>query len=138
MKQTFRAMSFWGSVMLLLTAVILIVGLANTLVMMTHDRRREIGLLRAVGMLRGQIIADVLIEAVLLVLLTVLLMVPVTVVTIHATGMVIQHALGVQIPTNPFEIAAVASASLLTAILASYLPARSAGRTDTLEALRFE
>jgi putative ABC transport system permease protein len=138
MKQTFHAMTFWGSVMLLLTAVILIVGLANTLVMMTYDRRREIGMLRAVGLLRGQIIADVLIEAALLVLLAGLLMVPVTVFTINAIGMVIQHALGVQIPTNPFEIAAVVSSSLLTAILASYLPARGAGRTDVMDALRLD
>ena len=55
--------------LLFLAVVIALIGIANTLALSIHERRREIGLLRAVGMTRGQVRRAVRWEAVLIALL---------------------------------------------------------------------
>jgi putative ABC transport system permease protein len=55
--------------LLALAVVIALIGIANTLALSIHERRREIGLLRAVGMTRGQVRRTVRWEAVLIALL---------------------------------------------------------------------
>jgi putative ABC transport system permease protein len=55
--------------LLALAVVIALIGIANTLALSIHERRREIGLLRAVGMTRSQVRRTVRWEAVLIALL---------------------------------------------------------------------
>lgn len=55
--------------LLLLAIIIALLGITNTLALSVHERTRELGLLRAVGMTRGQMRATVRWESVLIALL---------------------------------------------------------------------
>jgi len=55
--------------LLALAVVIALIGVANTLALSVHERTREIGLLRAVGMTRSQVKASVRWESVMIALL---------------------------------------------------------------------
>ncbi len=60
-------------VLLALAVLIALIGIANTLALSTHERTRELGLLRAVGMTRGQLRTSVRWEAVIIAVLGTLL-----------------------------------------------------------------
>jgi putative ABC transport system permease protein len=133
-----RSMAATALVITLLLGVTLVIGVANTLVIMVLDRRREVGILRAVGMRRREVNISVVIEVVLLVLLSGILAVPVGIFSLYASSLVIQHMLGWQIPANPMELTIVVSLMLLTSVIAASIPARHASQTDVLDVLRFE
>jgi ABC-type antimicrobial peptide transport system permease subunit len=50
----------------LLLAVVIVIGITNTMTIAVRERTREIGTLRAIGMQRGRVLLMFLIEAVLL------------------------------------------------------------------------
>ena len=54
------------TVMLLLAVIIALLGIVNTLALSVFERTRELGLLRAVGMTRGQVRAMVRWESVVI------------------------------------------------------------------------
>ena len=55
--------------LLFLAILIAVIGIANTLALSIHERTREIGLLRAVGMTRPQVRSAVRWESVIIALL---------------------------------------------------------------------
>ena len=122
-------------VLLFLAVEISLFGIANTLALSVVERRRELGLLRAVGMQRRQVRACIRWEAVLIALLG----------TIVGTALglgfawTLVHALAgegidkMAIPGARLVVIVVVGA--LAAVLAAALPARRAARLDVLQSI---
>ncbi len=122
-------------VLLFLAVVISLFGIANTLALSVVERRRELGLLRAVGMQRRQVRAGVRWEAALIALLGT----AVGVALGLGFGWVLVDALSgegidhLAVPT--VRLALLALAATVAAVLAAALPARRAARLDVLDAI---
>jgi putative ABC transport system permease protein len=125
-------------VLLLLSIVIAAIGIANTLSLSVHERVRELGLLRAVGMDRRQLRGMVRWEAVMISVLGAV------VGLVLGTGLswAVVTALGREgldrfaVPPAPLVVIVLAAA--LLGVLASILPARRAARLPVLEAIANE
>jgi putative ABC transport system permease protein len=124
--------------LLALSIIIAMIGIANTLSLSIHERTRELGLLRAVGMTRAQVRSAVRWEAVVIAVLGTLVGL--------ALGMIVSRAL-VQslegfgltrfaVPVGTLVVQVVIAA--LLAVLASIRPSRRAARLDILEAIAVE
>jgi putative ABC transport system permease protein len=125
-------------VLLGLAIFIAVVGIVNTLALSVLERTRELGLLRAVGMTRGQTREMVAWESVIIALLGAVLGLAVgsglgvaLVSALHSDG-ISQTA----IPGNNLILYAVAAG--LFGILASIFPAIRASRVDVLRAVTTE
>ncbi len=124
--------------LLILSIIIALIGIANTLSLSINERTRELGLLRAVGMNRGQVRSTVRWEAVLISLLGTLVGVGLGV----GLGWALIQALGSQgltefaVPIGSLVVITIAAALLGTA--ASILPARRAARLAILDAIAYE
>jgi putative ABC transport system permease protein len=124
--------------LLLLSVIIAVIGIANTLSLSIHERTRELGLLRAVGMSRSQVRSAVRWEAVIISLLG-------TAVGL-ALGLLVSWALvtalgdfglsAFSIPVSQLVIVVAVAAVL--GIVAAIRPARRAARIDVLEAIATE
>ncbi len=141
--------------MLLLAVAIAALGVVNATVANVAERRRESGLLRAVGATRGQVRRAVVTEAALLGLIAAIvagglgaLMLVVWVALILPNG---TASLGVRPDWTTVQMVALAAgrdlalawaAALiggpLVAALAAYLPARTAAAMNVVEATRWE
>jgi len=114
---------------------IAVVGIVITLYLAVWERRRELGLLRAVGMTRKQVRTSVLWESMITAVVGVLIG---TVLGV-SLGWIIVRALrdqGLSSFSLPVLTIAVAAAlSLVFAALAAFLPARRAARSDVLDAI---
>jgi putative ABC transport system permease protein len=122
-------------VLLFMAVVIALFGIANTLALSVVERRRELGLLRAVGMQRSQVRSGVRWEAVLIALL----------------GTAIGTALGLgfgwalvralssegidRVAVPGIRLVVVAVVAAVAAVVAAALPARRAARLDVLDAI---
>lgn len=122
--------------LLALAVVIALIGIANTLALSIHERTREIGLLRAVGMSRRQIRSAVRWEAAIVAMLGTVLGIAAGIV-LGSAGIEALDQGGIDhtvIPTGQFVVIAVLGA--LAGLVAATLPARRAARMDVLAALR--
>ena len=119
------------SAMALLAAIVVV---TNTVLVSVTTRTREIGVRRALGATRRQIMGEVLSEAV------VVAVVGGTVGAALAVGLValLSSSLGVPIAVRPDTVALGVFASALSGILAGWYPARRATRLDVIAALRTE
>jgi putative ABC transport system permease protein len=122
-------------VLLSLAIGIALLGIGNTLALSVHERVREIGLLRAVGMTRGQLRSAIRWES--------------TIVAAQGTvlglavgaffGWVLTLALadeGIGVFRIPVgQLAVIALLAAAAGVLAGVLPARRAARLDVLRAL---
>jgi putative ABC transport system permease protein len=123
------------TVLLLLAVVIALLGIVNTLALSVHERTRELGLLRAVGMTTGQVRAMVRWESVLISLIG------------GAAGAGLGLGLGaaltqaakgdvvtvIDVPIG--TIAVYVALAVLAGVVAAIGPARSASRVDVLRAV---
>ena len=122
-------------VLLALAIVIAVLGIANTLALSVHERTREIGLLRAIGMTRAQVRAAVRWESLMIALFgtTLGLVLAVgsawTVVRASAT----QDLGAVAVPYQ--RLLAIAIIATLAGLAASLAPVRRAARMDVLAAI---
>jgi putative ABC transport system permease protein len=121
-----------------LLVFIIVGGLSTTLLVSVLDRQREIGMLRAVGMLRRQITAGIVLEALLLVAIGVLLGLPLGLFTAEVTARILHNMLGINMDVAPIDIVITLLIVVATVTLAAYFPARKAGATNVLEAMRYE
>ncbi len=121
--------------LLALSIIIATVGIIITLLLSIYERRRELGLLRAVGMTRGQVRVTVLWESII----TSLLGAVMGIVLGLGLGWVIVFALRDQ-GINTFSVpvtgtVAIIILSFFIGVLAAAYPARRATRVDILDAL---
>ena len=125
-------------VLLALSIVIAAIGIANTLSLSIHERTRELGLLRAVGMGRRQMRSMVRWEAVMISVLGAVVGLGLGV----GLGWAFVNALSREgfdqfaLPIAPLVVIVVLAAVL--GVVASILPARRAGRLPVLEAIAID
>jgi putative ABC transport system permease protein len=120
---------------LLLTVLIAMLGITNTLALSIVERTRELGLLRAVGMTRRQLRAMIRAEALLIAITGLVLGTAVGL----GVGAVFVHAmarggsLGLRVP--PTGLGLVAVTALAVGVIAGIAPARRAARLEVLAAI---
>ena len=115
--------------------LIALLGIANTLALSVHERKGELGLLRAVGMSRAQVRSSVRWESAIIALFGTFL--GLAVGTFLGWAMV--HAVAKQgvdqlvIPAG--SLVTVAAVAAIASVAAALLPARRAARMDILTAV---
>ncbi|HEX6597102.1 MAG TPA: ABC transporter permease, partial [Acidimicrobiales bacterium] len=118
-----------------LSVIIALLGIANTLALSIHERTRELGLLRAIGMARGQLRSMVRSEALIIAALGAVLGLMLAVVF----GWVLVSSmrnLGLTHLVVPMgQLLAWLGIAVVAGLLASALPARKAARLDVLHAV---
>ena len=125
-------------VLLALSLVIALIGIANTLALSVFERTREIGLLRAVGMTRRQLRRAIRWEAVIIAIFGAILGL--------ILGVIFGVAAVVAIPDTFINTVSIPYGNLvvylviagLAGILAAILPARRAARLNVLDAISHE
>jgi putative ABC transport system permease protein len=120
--------------LLALAVIIALIGIANTLALSVHERRREIGLLRAVGMTRPQVRRSVRWESVAIALLGSALGIGLAVA--GAWGVI--QALGNEVTTfviPPAQLGVISGLAALAGVGAALGPARRASKLDVLDAI---
>jgi putative ABC transport system permease protein len=124
--------------LLSMAVVIALFGIANTLGLSIFERRRELGLLRAVGMSRRQVKRMIRWESVIIAVLGATLGIAVGIFF----GWALQSSLADQgitelvIPIGQMAFYLIFAA--LSGVLAAIWPARRAARLDVLEAISYE
>lgn len=122
--------------LLAVTAIIAIVGIANTLALSVIERKRENGLLRALGVQKGQLRSMISVEAVILALIGGIVGIVVGLfygVVAAYTVIGGQSALVYDIPWG--RLAIFLGVAILGGLVASILPALRSGRVSPVEAL---
>ncbi|MEO8695583.1 MAG: FtsX-like permease family protein [Acidimicrobiales bacterium] len=121
--------------MLALAVLIALLGIANTLALSIHERTRELGLLRAVGMSRAQVRSSVRWESVVIALFGTVLGLGIG----AFFGWAMMKALadeGLDTLTIPVgQLVVVTAIAALAGIGAAVMPARRASRIDVLKAV---
>jgi putative ABC transport system permease protein len=125
------------AVLLALAVIVSLFGIVNALVLATFERRRELGMLAAIGMTRRQVRRMVRHESIVTALLG------------ASTGIVVGLGLGAlvaqllsdegltfAVPTG--TMVAIAIVAVIAGVLAAVLPARRAARLSPLTALAYE
>jgi putative ABC transport system permease protein len=122
-------------VMLFLAIFIALLGIANTLALSIYERRHEIGLLRAVGMTRGQVRSSVRWESVIIALFGTALGLVIGIVFGAAIVRSLRSAgfTGFSIPVGQLAIVALIAAG--AGVLAAIQPARKAAKLDILSSI---
>jgi putative ABC transport system permease protein len=124
--------------LLALAVIVAFIGIVNTLALSVHERRREVGLLRAVGTSRSQVKRMVVLEAVLISVFGAALGVTLGL----AYGALLQKVLAPQgvtvlaIPTG--QILWFLALSVVGGLVAALWPAFTASRLDVLRAIASE
>jgi putative ABC transport system permease protein len=137
----------WGSeletiltllyVLLALSLVVSLLGMVNTLILAVHERTRELGMLRAVGMTRRQARRMVRGESVVTALIGAALGLPLGI----GMAALVTRALegyGVELALPAGTLAIFAATAVLAGVVAAVMPARRASRIDVLRALQYE
>ena len=124
-------------VLLALAIVISLLGIVTTLALSIHERTRELGMLRAVGMSRRQVRTMVRYESVITALIGAILG--------TVLGVIFASLLAVPLADEGFELSYPVGTLLillvlaaLAGVLAAIFPARRAARLDVLRALAYE
>ncbi|MFN8161656.1 MAG: FtsX-like permease family protein [Solirubrobacterales bacterium] len=123
--------------LLSLAVIVSLFGIANTLALSIHERTRELGMLRAIGMSRRQVRRVIRYEAVITALIGAVLGLGLGVVfaalvsrPLADQGFTLSYPVG--------QLIAIMVAAAVAGVLAAIGPARRASRLDVLEALAYE
>jgi putative ABC transport system permease protein len=121
--------------LLALAVIIALIGIANTLALSIHERTRELGLLRAVGMTRGQLRSVVRQESLVISLFCAVegLVLGMLLGWAIVTAMRAQGITHLVFPVVPLLVLAVAAG--LAGLVAAIAPSRRAARLDVLRAV---
>ncbi|MEU6175724.1 ABC transporter permease [Streptantibioticus parmotrematis] len=122
-----------------MSLVIAVLGVVNTLAMSVFERRREIGMLRAVGLDRRKVKGMIRLEAVVISLFGAATGIVLGLFVAWATGESISGSLPGYAMVLPWtRIAVFLALAALVGLLAAAWPARRAGRMDILESIKTE
>jgi putative ABC transport system permease protein len=124
--------------LLFFTLIIALIGIANTLILSIHERRHEIGLLRAVGMSRSQVRSAIRWESVIVCLIGTVNGIAIGLVF----GWILVRALRdegfSQFAIAPMQLLIVVVVIALLSMFAGSFPARRAAKLDILKAIAAE
>ena len=118
--------------------LISVLGITNTLALSVHERTREIGLLRAVGMTRRQVRAMIRWEAVTVAVLGALLGTAVGIAFAWALVRALADEGLTRLVVPGGQLAVDVAVAALAGMVAAVLPARRAARLDVLDAVTVE
>ncbi|GAA1917646.1 ABC transporter permease, partial [Streptantibioticus ferralitis] len=122
-----------------MSLIIAVLGVINTLAMSVFERRREIGMLRAVGLDRGRVKRMIRLEAVVISLFGAVTGVVLGLFIAWATGDSISADLQGYVMVMPWaRIAVFLALAALVGILAAVWPARRAAKLDILDSIKTE
>jgi putative ABC transport system permease protein len=123
--------------LLALAVIVSLFGIANTLALSIHERTRELGMLRAIGMSRRQVRTMIRYEAVITALIGALLGMVIGVIfaalisqPLEDEGFALSYPIG--------QLIAMLVFAAFAGVLAAIPPARRASRLNVLESLQYE
>ncbi len=124
-------------VLLALSVVVSLFGMVNTLALAVHERTRELGMLRAVGMTRRQARSMVRGESIITALIGAALGIPLGIgIAALTTRSLAEWGVELSIPVGMLVTFTVVA--IWVGVIAAVLPARRASRLNVLRALRYE
>ncbi|MFJ8431648.1 ABC transporter permease [Kitasatospora sp. NPDC094019] len=122
-----------------MSVIVAVLGVVNTMAMSVFERRREIGMLRAIGLDRRGIGRMVRLESLMIALFGGVVGVLLGIVTAWAAVRTISGALkSITLVVPPVQIGLFLVAAAVIGLLAAVWPARRAARTDILGAIKSE
>ena len=130
-----------SSVQIAVAVLVAILGIVNTLTVSITDRRRELGVLQAVGGLRAQIRRTIWMEALTIGLLGLILGLAFGAVNLYYILQIVHHDIaGMRLDyVFPYRVALYLIPTMLgSAFVAALWPAESAVRGSLVEALEYE
>jgi len=124
-------------VLLVLTLVIALFGVLNTLFLTIHERTRELGMLRAIGTSRKQVKQMVSYESIITAMIGAVLGVVLgAIFAVFVTIPLESEGFSISIPI--FQLVILLVLAALFGVVAAIWPARRAARLDVLQALAYE
>jgi putative ABC transport system permease protein len=137
-----RKISFALTAVLMLVGLIALtisgVGIMNIMLVTVRERTREIGLRKAVGARRDEILYQFLIEAFVISGMGALIGIGIAVMIKIVVDPLIPPEIGLRIPISIASVITSFIVSCATGVLFGYLPARSASKLQPTESLRYE
>src|SRR5476649_1605286 len=129
------------SVQIAVAVLVAILGIVNTLTVSITDRRRELGVLRAVGGLRGQIRRTIWLEALSIAAIGLTMGFALGAINLYYVLQIVHHdiagmRLDYELPIG--TVLALVPTMLGSAFVAAIWPAESAVRGSLVEALEYE
>jgi len=121
-----------------LAVIVALIGIANTLALSIHERTRELGLLRAVGMTRRQLRSSVRWESVIIALFGTALGLAVGIMFGWAVVRALRDQGITQFAIPPVQIVVIVVVAALAGVAAAHFPARRAAKLDVLRAVSSE
>jgi len=124
--------------LLALAVIIALLGIVNTLALSIVERTRELGLLRAIGMRRGQLAQMVAAESVIIAVIGAVLGIALGLGLGSALAYAVTRSQQPTVVVSPAQLVIFAVAAALAGILASVAPARRAAKLNMLAAIASE
>ena len=121
--------------LLALSVLIALLGIANTLALSIHERTREVGLLRALGMARRQLRSMIRSEAAIIAALGAALGIAVALFFGWALVASMRHLGVTELVFPAAQLAGLAVLATVAGMLAAVLPARKAASLAVLQAI---
>lgn len=123
--------------LLALAVIVSLFGIANTLALSIHERRRELGMLRAIGMSRRQVRTMIRYEAVITALIGAILGMIIGLVFAALIAQPLKdEGFALSYPVGQLVVLLIFAA--LAGVMAAIGPARRASRLDVLDSLQYE
>ncbi|MFE8700485.1 FtsX-like permease family protein [Cytobacillus sp. FJAT-54145] len=115
------------------------IGITNTLLINIMERIREIGMMRAVGVTRGQIIKMILLEGFGIGLAATVIGIGFGILLLYmSSGLVAINSLTFEFGVSPIIIMLIFLFGIVVSLVSSFTPSRKAAKTPLNEALRYE
>jgi len=123
--------------LLALAIIVSLFGIANTLALSIHERTRELGMLRAIGMSRRQVRTMIRYEAVITALIGALLGMVIGIVFAALIAQPLKDE-GFVLSYPVVTLIALLLFAAIAGVIAAIAPARRASRLDVIRALQYE
>jgi putative ABC transport system permease protein len=124
--------------LLFLAVLIAGIGIANTLALSIYERIRELGLLRAVGMSRGQLRSSIRWESVIIAVLGSILGIVIALFFGWAVVEALKDEGITEFYAPPGQLLIIVVIAAFIGVIAALLPGRRAARLDILHAIAYE